>query len=70
MAHRKKLRTRVNLISTKPEIPEIPEIPEPKNSRHHSSKIKLDLETLLADTPEHSIDFDWETMQPFGREFR
>lgn len=31
---------------------------------------KLDLSTLLAETPERSIDSSWENLAPVGREFR
>jgi len=31
---------------------------------------KLDLSTLLAETPERCIDSSWENLLPVGREFR
>lgn len=37
--------------------------PIPKNT-------KLDLFTLLAETPEQCIDSTWENCSPVGREFR
>jgi|JTFP01.1.fsa_nt_gb hypothetical protein len=64
MAPRKKQHTKIN------RSPLSPEISAPENSRQGSRRVRLDLDTLLAETPKHSVDFDWDTMSPVGREFR
>lgn len=64
MARRKKHHPTVRGSSTPPEIP------IPIKSRQDMPWAKLDLATLLAETPEHSIDFEWEAMPPAGRELR
>lgn len=51
-------------------LPSSPEISTPENSRQASRRVKLDLMTLLAETPEQSIDFNWENIPPAGRESR
>lgn len=64
MAHRKKQHTRTK------HSPSIPETSTIENSRLGPRKPKLDLTTLLAETPNDSIDFGWEILPPIGREFR
>lgn len=42
---------------------------KPANPQDASHRIKVDLWTLLNETPEQSIDFNWENMRPVGKEF-
>ena len=64
MAPRKKQHTKIN------RNPSSPEISAPENTRRGSRRVRLDLDTLLAETPKHRVDFDWDSMSPVGREFR
>ncbi|KZN15901.1 hypothetical protein A1D17_06900 [Pseudomonas fluorescens] len=66
MASRKQHHSQTKGISVHFDL----EISKPKNPRNASHTVKFDLMTLLGETPEQSIDFNWENMPPVGKEFR
>lgn len=66
MAPRKQQHSKIKRRS----IRSNPNSSAPQNYDRDSAGVKLDLTTLLAETPVQSIDLDWENLPPTGRELQ